>query len=266
MYLTNTDSKLVKYIAIDARREVATGGPRIQKEAADWRSELVRRRDIGFLPVKNDVTVVVDEESSQASQILQAIVVGLEGSRFSDRHDVKPHHLDSEIIAWLQASDLLIAEVGSSDASVLGISHALFTPTIRCMVGQVRIPRLLMGHPIGYERDLIAVADPSILSAAIRDRISSMEQERELLNDRDAGITYLRRNLNDVHKVFISHNLRGDAVRLIEQVIAELARHSIVAWEYRQKIEAGTEWKNKLKVAMSDTTQAVVIADEGFEQ
>jgi TIR domain len=262
----NTESKLVKYIAVDTKREIVTGGLRILEEASDWLSELNKRRNSGSLPVKNDVTVVVDEENPQATEIQDAIIEGLKGSRFSERRDVRSQHLDSEIIAWLQASDLLVAEVGSMDCSVLGIAHALFTPTIRFIVGQARIPHLLIGHPVGYEKDLIAVDDPKDLSVAIRDRIFSMEQERELLKDRDSGIAYLRRNLNDIHKVFISHNLQGDGARLIEEAINELGRNSIISWEYRQKLEAGTDWKEKLQNAMADTTHVVFIADDRFEQ
>jgi hypothetical protein len=93
-----------------------------------------------------------------------------------------------------------------------------------------------------------------------------MEQERELLKDCDSGIAYLRRNLNDIHKVFISHNLQGEATRLAKEAISELSRNSIVAWEYRQKMEAGTNWKEKLQSAMADTTHVVFIADDRFEQ
>ena len=178
-------------------------------------------------------------------------------------------HLDSEVIEMLQSSDLLIAELTSLDTSVLGLAHALFVPTIRFTISSGRnhkLPSMLTGHPFGYERDIFVVENVDSVSDAIRSRITSMDEHRQLIFSEQEGLAYFRSKLNLPHKVFVSHNLKGTPAQTIKLLIERLRLKAVNAWESRETIEAGSDWRSKLGKAMADTTHVIFIADGSFEQ
>lgn len=259
-------SKLIRYLPVNVNYELNRGGPAIQNAVDEWLSVLLDRREQGLFTGRNDVTILLDEASSRAVELEKAIIHGLRDSRFSKVHLVRAHHLDSEIVSMLQSSDLFIAEVGSVDSGVLGLAHALFVPTIRITTTEThQLPALLTGHAFGYDRDIVLAGDTAKLPDAIRDRVSAMDEDRRQIADAQSGRAYLQSKLNRKHKVFLSHNLEGDDASLIQRIINRLNEHAINAWEYRDRMTSGKNWKAKLEDAMSDSTHVVFIAGHGFE-
>lgn len=259
-------NKLVRYEGVDTRYELERDGPTIRKVVLEWLNNISERHGRGLFSMRNDVALLLDEQNPKAAEMERAIERGLRDTRFSKLHLIRAHHLDSEIVSMLQSSDLFIAEVGSVDSGVLGIAHALFVPTIRITTAeQQSLPSLLTGHPFGYDRDIVLAVDLADLSGAIRERVSAMDEDRKLLKDAASGRAYLQSKLVRAHKVFISHNLKGDDLPVVQKIINLLNESSINAWEYQGKMASGTNWREKLAAAMKDSTHVLFIASEGFE-
>ncbi len=264
------DSDLAVYLSIKASRELNNGGELIQPAVESWLSRLEHYRHQGHIQPRTDVTILINKENERCATICSEIKEGLRDSRFATVHEVEPWHLDSQIIHMLQTTDLLIAEVGSIDNSVLGVAHALFIPTIRFTVApepRIKLPAVLTGHPVGYERDIFYVDKIENLSGAIRDRISAMDSERHLIRDRAEGLAYFRKYLTKPNRVFVSHNLPDSDAAITEKLVAKLREHNINVWEYRHemKTSSGAIWEERLEAAMNATTHVVFIAGQDFE-
>jgi hypothetical protein len=264
------NADLVTYLPVNAARELDNGGAQVRPAVDRWLAQFEQYRDLGHLQPRTDVTVYVEPESDPSGAIRAAIRDGLRDSRFATVHEVEPWHLDSEVIQMLQTTDLLVAEVGSADASVLGVAHALFTPTIRFTVAAgppARLPTLLTGHPFGYERDIFCAETVGVLSEAIRDRIAAMDRDRYLIKDRAEGLAYFRKYLTKPDQVFVSHNLPDGDRPLTERVVARLREHGIPVWEYRNEMKnsSGAVWEERLVAAMRASTHVVFIAGADFE-
>jgi hypothetical protein len=267
---STASSELALYVPINSSRELNNGGAQIRPSAESWLSKLEQYHSAGHIQPRTDAMILVNKENERSPLILAEIKEGLQDSRFATIHEVEPWHLDSEIIQMLQTTDLLIAEVGSIDSSVLGVAHALFIPTIRFTVApepQVKLPSVLTGHPFGYERDVFFVDKIENLSGAIRDRIAAMDSERYLIKDRAEGLAYFRKQLTKPNRVFISHNLPESDRSLTERLVAKLKENNINTWEYRDemKTSSGAVWEERLDAAMKATTHVVFIAGQNFE-
>lgn len=261
-----TTSDLVCYHAIDAKREVGRGGRGIGQVVQEWLSCLDDRRDQGLFLMRNDVTILVDETGANAKEIEEGILDGLNDTRFSEKHFIRAHHLDSDVVGMLQSSDLFIAEVGGVDNGPLGVAHALFVPTIRLLTAEEGpLPSFLTGHPFGYERDIVLATEPEKVAEAIKERVLAMDEDRYLIKDAASGRAYFRSKLARDHKVFLSHNLKGDDTSVIQKIVNLFDENAISAWEYRNRMTSGRDWREKLGEAMADSTHVVFIADPEFE-
>jgi hypothetical protein len=266
---TPIDSDFVRYTAIDVNREVMRDGPQIRADATRWLGSLKALQAERNFRFRNDAAVLVDESNPDSAEVIDAIKGGLANSRFSRVEVIRSTHIDSEVISLLQASDLFVAEIGGDDGGALGIAHALFIPTIRfTRHPEIRLspPRLLCGHPYGYQEDLIVYRDPSELESYVRDRSESMDEKRYIIRDYDSGVHYLRRPIAQPCNVFLSHNLPAEHASITAMLRDLLDARGIPSWEYRQNMESGADWQEKLKAALSQATHAVFIMNDDFEK
>lgn len=265
-----TNSELAVYLPVNSNRELDNGGAMIQPSVDSWLARLEAYRHQGHIQPRTDATILVNKENERCGKICSEIKQGLRDSRFATIHEVEPWHLDTQIIQMLQTTDLLIAEVGSIDSSVLGVAHAIFTPTIRFTIDpepQIKLPLVLTGHPFGYERDIFFVENIDKLSDAIRERILAMDSQRYLIKDVGEGRAYFRKHLTKPNRVFISHNLPDSDLPITEKLVARLKEHGINSWEYRNemKTSSGAVWEERLDAAMKAATHVVFIAGKDFE-
>jgi hypothetical protein len=172
-------------------------------------------------------------------------------------------------MAILQSSGLLVAEIGAPSVGELyGMAHALFIPTIRFIRSAWRekdVPRLLDGHPGGYQHDLILVENAAVLAGEVRKRAEAMRDSRTPINGLGAGSAYFRRKLYRPHRVFISHNIGAPEAAVINALFGNLQDLGVRAWEYRHNNQAGIVWKDELQAALSEATDFVFIFAKDYE-
>jgi hypothetical protein len=151
------------------------------------------------------------------------------------------------------------------------MAHALFVPTIRLAHSatpgvQPDLPWLLRGHPYGYQADLVRWTSVEDLGDAIKKRAASMRDTRQVIETYEVGRDFLeRRRFPQRHRVFISHNLKGEERAVIDGIVEALRARTISCWEYRTENRAGDQWRDQMKRELSEATHGVVILSDGYD-
>jgi hypothetical protein len=264
----DTGSDIVVYTPIATLEELARGGRTIRKAGNGW---LQRVRDTLSDSARGRArraALLIDESAADAREIRTILERALRQAGHGHVVAIDPLHTDAEAIAILQSSGLLVAEMGASVSDVYGMAHAMFIPTIRFIRARPEgpdIPRLLNGHPGGYQHDLIFVEDKEVLERELTARANAMRDERRPIEGLNAGCAYLRRPLYRPHRVFFSHNVGTSDADLLSNVFKNLESLGIRAWEYRQNNQAGVVWRDELKTALMDATDVVFVLGNDFE-
>jgi TIR domain len=262
-------SELVVYTPIDADEELGRGGRSIRGEGERWLRRVKNKLTADKMGRSRRAAILTDEHGAEQKPIDDAITRALSEAGYLQVQKIEPSHTDADVIHILQASGLIIAEVGSPTlAEIYGMAHALFVPAIRFLMTDnigVSLPRLLSGHPGGYQHDLIATTDVAALESEIKKRAIAMRDKRRPIEGLEAGNAYLRQKLYRDHRVFISHNLKPKDAPLIAYIFDKLKNLGVNAWEYRHANRAGEVWKDVLTIALEEATDVVFIFDENFE-
>jgi len=262
-------SDLVVYTPMDADEELERGGRSIQQDGERW-TERVRARINPSGGVRSrQAALLIDETQTDAEDVADAVTRALRAAGYSRITGIEIAHTDADVVAILQSSGLLVAEIGTASVGeVYGMAHAMFIPTIRFIRGgqaAAHLPRLLDGHPGGYQHDLLLADDKRALANEVGKRAQAMRDSRRPIESYAAGCAYLRSRLYRKHNVFFSHNLRPEDGDLLKLVFDLLQEKGIRAWEYRQNNRAGVIWKDEMQSALKEATDVVFILDDGFE-
>ncbi|HEV7919406.1 MAG TPA: hypothetical protein VGR02_01310 [Thermoanaerobaculia bacterium] len=263
-------SDMVVYTPIVADEELHRGGATIRKAGKSWLKSVGRSLKNSATERSRNAALLLDDDAPDAEQVQATVEKGLGGDAgYSRISRIEPFHTDAEAVAILQASSLLVAEVGAPSLRELyGMAHALFIPSIRFMrhdPGAGDIPRLLEGHPGGYQHDLIYAATTADLGAEVSKRAQAMRDSRTPIAEKSAGCAYLRRRLYRKHQLFFSHNLAAGDADLLRLVFDQLESLGVMAWEYRHNNQAGVVWRDELDTALRAATDVAFIFGDEFE-
>lgn len=264
----DTGSDIVVYTPIATLEELARGGKTIRNAGSGWLQRVRETLSDSARGRARRAALLIDESAADAREIRIILERALRQAGHGHVVSIDPLHTDAEAIAILQSSGLLVAEMGASVSDIYGMAHAMFIPTIRFI--RVRpegpdIPRLLNGHPGGYQHDLIFVEDKQILERELTARANAMRDERRPIEGMSAGCAYLRRPLYRPHRVLFSHNVGTADADLLSNVFKNLESLGIRAWEYRHNNHAGVVWRDELKTALADATDLVFVLGKDFE-
>jgi hypothetical protein len=194
----------------------------------------------------------------------------LEDEGYTDVREVRETWTDAQVVSTLFSSSLLVADVAEAAVwDLYAMAHALFVPTIRLAqsaVAENNLPWLLRGHPYGYQADLVRWTGEDDLVAAVKERAAAMRDTRRLIGTYDVGRDFLeRRRFSGAHRVFISHNLKGEDRPVIEGIIGALRTRAISCWEYRSENRSGDTWRVQMQKELDDATHGVVILSDGYD-
>jgi TIR domain len=261
-------SDLVIYTPISTGEELERGGNTIRTDGGRWLNAI--QRTLSNTPKSTRsrrAALLLDDDEMDVGQVAATVVSALKRAGYPETTRIEAAHTDAEAIAILQASSLLVAEIGAqSIREMYGMAHAMFVPTIRFMREKpTGMPRLLEGHPGGYQHDLIFVSESGDLGEQVEKRAAAMRDQRAALSGIADGCAYLRGCLYRKHQVFFSHNLRAEDADLLAAVFRKLHSRGIRAWEYRNNNKAGVEWRQELKNALEQASDVVFLLDENFE-
>ncbi len=264
-----TASDLVVYTPVDTEEELRRSGRSIQQEGERWIERMRGKFNPSGVVRSRQAALLIDDTRADAKETAATVTLALQGAGYSHITSIDIAHTDAEVIAILQSSGLLVAEIGTvSVGDIYGMAHAMFIPTIRFIRGDHSaeyLPRLLDGHPGGYQHDLLLADDKESLAIEVGKRARAMRDQRRPIDNFAAGCAYLRRRLFRKHNVFFSHNLRPEDGDLLQFIFDMLQEKGIQAWEYRHNNRAGVIWKDELQSALTDATDVVFILDEGYE-
>jgi hypothetical protein len=262
---------LVLYTPIDTGEELMRGGPSIQTEGKNWLQSLRESRQTTQPSRSRQAALLIDDTRRDTQVVSDLLSEAVREAGFSRVHSIRTNHTDAEVVSILQSSGLLVAEVGpTTHSDVYGMAHAMFVPTIRFAYAKspLEMPRLLEGHPGGYQHDLIVLDDlddPAALAKAVHERAEAMRDQRKPIEGVAAGCAYFRNKLYREHNVFFSHNLSPADADLLDQVFKLLEARGIKAWEYRNNNRSGVIWRDELALALEEATDVVFLLDQGFE-
>lgn len=204
-----------------------------------------------------------DDEASKR------IAAALKKGSYSTVREVEGNWTDAQVVSALMSSSLLVADVAEAEVwDLYAMAHALFVPTIRLArsAGAAELPRLLRGHPYGYQADLVRWSSVDDLAAAIAERAAAMRDTRRVIDNYEVGRDFLeRRRFPQQHHVFISHNLKGKDREVIKGIVKALKERSITSWEYGDHNRSGDKWRAEMDEALETATHAVVILSDDYE-
>ena len=257
-------SDLVMYTSISAKEELARGALLIREAGEKWLQQV---RKVLRKPEPPAVALLVDESASDAAAVQKAVQRGLKDAKYKKIVNITTGHTDAEVVAILQASKLLVAEIGAASVGdIYAMAHALFIPSIRFMrENRGNLPWLLDGHPGGYQHDLIYVTADNDLGAEVKKRAEAMRDSRDPIRGLEEGMAYFRSRQYRDHQLIFSHNLKGEDGELFGLVFDRLKGVGVKAWEYRNKNEAGVEWRPELARQLASATDAAFILASGYE-
>ena len=262
-------SDLVVYTPIDAVEELKRGGRNVHTSGKSWLDNVKKKLKFTDESRSRQAALLIDESQPDAKQTKDELTRALHDTGYAHITVIEPGHTDAEVIIILQAVGLLVAEIGTTSlGDIYAMAHAMFIPTIRFMRnGQSgsALPRLLDGHPGGYQHDLLICQDVCVLAEEVGKRAQAMRDQRSPIENYEAGCAYLRRHLYRDHNVFFSHNLPDEDADLLNTVFELLQEKGIRAWEYRHNNRAGVVWKDEMETALTDATDVVFIMADGFE-
>ena len=260
-------SDLVIYTPIDADEEIERGGQNIRLDGIRWLQNVRAKQKSAIVSRSRQATLLIDNSCDDANEVATILKKALTNAGYLGVNNIEITHTDAEVIAILQASGLLVAEVGEPSLNdVYGMAHAMFVPSIRFVRSNQHLPRLLEGHPGGYQNDLIMVEeDKKKIAEEVQKRAEAMRDKRKTIEGFKAGCAYLRGKLYRKHKVFFSHNISTKDADLLKNVFELLEERGICAWEYRHNNHAGVDWKEELNTAIDQATDVVFILDQEFE-
>lgn len=264
----DSHSDQVIYTPISTEEELARGGATIRADGARWLKAVQEALSNDRKSTRSRrAALLLDDDEADVDAVAGTVTRALKRAGYPETSRIRPEHTDAEAIAILQASSLLVAEIGApSSREMYGMAHAMFIPTIRFMRQQpANMPRLLEGHPGGYQHDLIFVSGSADLGEQVQERAAAMRDPRAALTGIEDGCAYLRSCLYRKHQVFFSHNLGAADAALLANVFHKLHGLGVRAWEYRHNNKAGVDWKQELKSALDQATDVVFILDDDFE-
>jgi TIR domain len=264
--------ELVRYTPIDTGEELTRDGPAIRPEGMSWLQSVRASLNTMQRGRSRQAALLIDDTRPDTQVVSDLLGEAVRDAGFSRVQSIRTNHTDAEVVSILQSSGLLVAEVGpTAHSDVYGMAHAMFVPTIRFVYAKSpleTLPRLLEGHPGGYQHDLIVLGDlddPAALAKAVHERAEAMRDQRKPIEGVAAGCAYFRNKLYRQHNVFFSHNLSPADADFLEQVFQLLEGRGIKAWEYRNNNRSGVIWRDELALALDEATDAVFILDQGFE-
>ena len=196
----------------------------------------------------------------------------LEDEGYTDVKEVLDTWTDAQVVNTLLSSSLLVADIAEAAVwDLYAMAHALFVPTIRLARSstggtQPDLPWLLRGHPYGYQADLVRWTDLDDLATAVQERAAAMRDTRRLIDTYEVGRDFLeRRRFPGQHRVFISHNLKGEDLPVINGIVSALRARTISCWEYSNENRSGEKWPERMKEELSGATHGVVILSDGYD-
>ena len=180
---------------------------------------------------------------------------------------------DAELGSMLASGGLLVAELSvAEEMDLYSVAHARFIPAIRLYhrpddaPGRVTLPRLLRGHPGGYEHDVIAWTDPADLSEAIQKHAKAMMAAARTISGFEPGKPLFLRHRYKPHRVFISHNMRRDRRELVDGIIRGCKDGAINCWEYAENNQVAEKWKPHLESELEKMTHFLALFSDDYEQ
>jgi hypothetical protein len=262
-------SDKVVYTAVSADEELLRHGETIRAAGEHWLRSVNEGLNHPVTTRSRRATLLVDDQAPDAADVQKAVEQGLRKAGYMEIDRIEPVHTDAEVVSILQSGSLLVAEVDApSTRDLYAMAHALFIPSIRFQRDEqknVEMPRLLDGHPGGYQHDLVLAASRSTLADEVARRATAMRDARAPIVTKEAGCAYLRRSLYRPHRLLFSHNLAVADADLLQLVFARLDELGVRAWEYRHNNQAGVVWKDELQVALQDATDVAFIFGNEYE-
>jgi hypothetical protein len=263
----DTGNDLMKYTAIDEGEVINRVTRSLQIDAARWLRELRESLPLTEIKRLSKAAILLGRGRNKDSQLIDTIRSAVEKSGFTNIEVIEDGYTDTDAIRCLQSVGLLVAEVdGEGIDDIYGMAHAMFVPTIRFVeTRDADLPRLLSGHPGGYQHDLVVGSPSTGLGDEITRRASDMRFRLDPLDGRESGRRYFLSRRYRPHYVFVSHNVDYDDADFIKCAVKTLFGLGVEMFEYRSQNKAGDEWHPQLDKALEEATDAVFIFSNNFE-
>jgi hypothetical protein len=266
------NSALVRYAPFEPLDVLQRRSTCIADEMEDWLRELRKNKIEPRHSRPNQTALLLLGPSQESKELAASIRSVLEEEGYTDVREVLDTWTDAQVVSTLQSSSLLVADIAEAAVwDLYAMAHALFVPTIRLARSSSAeahpdLPWLLRGHPYGYQADLVRWTDLNDLSVAVQERAVAMRDTRRLIDSYEVGRDFLeRRRFPGQHRVFISHNLKGEDLPVIDGIVAALRARTISCWEYSNENRSGEKWPQRMKEELSGATHGVVVLSHGYD-
>ncbi len=178
---------------------------------------------------------------------------------------------DSDMLQTLRSLKLLVADVASpSMLPLYHAAHALMVPCVRLhsRLGTEKhdeLPRVLRGHPAGYQEDLLTCEAPETVFAGICQRVEAVVGDTSPIDTLHKGNYELQQRAYRRHVVFISHDLKGEGRELVDQICKQCEDRGIDYWEYDRCNRAGENWPKNMEQALERMTIFVALETPTYD-
>jgi hypothetical protein len=159
-------------------RAVASAGPPRPRRASE--------RAAALLPAGSDAA-------------FDAVSGALEAAGYAETVDLASAATDVAALDRLRAADLVVADVGDPSLwDTYGLVHAFAVPTIRLVRAPFpnagrSLPRVLRGHVVGYQDDLLVWSELDELSRGVALRASAIRAAMTEIDLLEEGASYFAR-------------------------------------------------------------------------
>ncbi len=261
----------------ELRPVIAAGGQdhRLIEELEQWMAWVARNRPTRIDETRHRTACLLAED--QAGSALQSLVSDtLEDVGF-DRPQCLQNafHTDAELYQAIRSVDLLVVDICRPELWPLyHVAHSLMVPTIRLQsappatdpVADLFLPRLLRGHPAGYQLDLPVAQSRDEFSVRLRDRASAITRSTQpILGLENGRVVLYERTYPKRHLVFISHDEKLNDRALVDALVAKCREQGITFWEYAVENRSGDVWRRNMDDALAKATHLIALLSPGYE-
>lgn len=192
-----TESQSVRYLKFN-RDDIINPGAAIWATIGNWLAVVNRSVVVQEDIADNKASILLPRKPNHSQQS-EAVRAALAAANFTDVVDLMTCSTDIEMLEALRTSRLLVVDASSEQLwDIYGMAHALVIPTIRVFQGEAtpnvnNLPRVLRGHPVGYQDDLVVWSEITELREAVADRALRMRQLPFPITDRETGRAFFER-------------------------------------------------------------------------
>lgn len=270
------DSSLVQYLEFDRFDfEHGEGKELIKRRIHRWLTEVSEELSPQLYSGNGGAIVLLPESLPERNSLMAQVREALADTPFREPHELQDGiGSDVEILGRFAGNPLIVAEVGANPIpTIYAMAHALFLPAVRLFRGPAPqgvddvLPWPLRGYVTGgYQEDIIWWTNPDQVYDGVQNHAKAMERVNRVLGTYEEGRDHFEKKRYADHHVFISHDLKGEQLALVQLIVAGLQRKSIDCWEYSTTNRAADDWLNNLQGELARTTHALLLLTDTYEQ